>query len=85
MQSILTAIDQQIVNLQRVRALLESNSTGATKRRGRPPASAKVHTISAHAPATKRRKRGKMSAEGRARIVAAQKARWAKVKKAAKA
>ncbi len=29
----------------------------------------------------KKRRKGKMSAEGRARIIAAQKARWAKVKK----
>ena len=33
------------------------------------------------APAKKKRKRGNMSEEGRAAIVAAQKARWAKVKK----
>ena len=37
----------------------------------------------AAAPA-KKKKRKQMSAEGRARIVAAQKARWAKVKKTAK-
>ena len=35
--------------------------------------------------ASPRRKKGKMSAEGRARIVAAQKARWAKIKSGAKA
>lgn len=35
-------------------------------------------------PVTKRRKRRKMSAQGRARIAAAQKARWAKVNRAAK-
>jgi len=34
--------------------------------------------------ATRGRKRGKMSAEGRARIAAAQKARWAKIRAAKK-
>jgi hypothetical protein len=35
-------------------------------------------------PARRRRRRGKLSPEGRAAIIAAQKARWAKVKKAKK-
>jgi hypothetical protein len=47
---------------------------------GRPRA---AKTTTEHAPAAPARK-NRMSAEGRARIAAAQKARWAKAKKAAK-
>jgi hypothetical protein len=69
---ILTAIDEEIARLQQAKSLL----TGTTTKRspGRPPATA------ASAPTKKRT----MSAAGRARIAAAQKARWAKVKKAPK-
>jgi hypothetical protein len=61
---ILTEIDAEIARLERAKMLL----TGATTKRspGRPPAS----------PGKKRT----MSAAGRARIAAAQKARWAKAK-----
>lgn len=84
--SILAAIDEQISNLQRVRNLLATAPAVTGKRRGRPPVAAKAKNIAASsAPATGKRKRRKMSAEGRARIVAAQKARWAKVRKSAKA
>jgi hypothetical protein len=60
---------KEIEALQAELAELFGNKTGATgltapKRRGRPPGAAG--------------KRGKMSAEGRARIAAAAKARWAK-------
>jgi len=48
------------------------------KRRGRPPKS----VASPAAPVVKTRKKRTMSPEGRARIAAAQKARWAKAKKA---
>jgi len=66
---IVQSIDDEIDRLQRLRALL----TGHTPplKRGFPPSEQA-------APA---RKRSTMSAEGRARIAAAQKARWAKVKK----
>lgn len=83
--SILEAIDQQISDLQRVRGLLSAGPLVGGKRRGRPPGSTKVKTISAHAGVPAKRKKRKMSAEGRARIVAAQKARWAKSRKSAKA
>jgi hypothetical protein len=67
---LLIQIDAEIAQLQQARAVL----TGAqTKRRpGRPVGSGK------------RKKKRTMSPEGRARIAAAQKARWAQAKKAAK-
>jgi hypothetical protein len=82
-ESILTAIDQQIANLEHVRKLLATTPVTTKKRLGRPPATAK--NISAHATTPGKRKKRKMSAEGRARIVAAQKARWAKIRKSSKA
>ena len=66
-------------------ALLGGQNTPVTgsqipvKRRGRPPGSGKTITV-----AKKNGGKRKMSAEGRARIVAAQKKRWAAVKKKAK-
>jgi len=49
---------------------------GEPKRRGRPPGSGKAAKATAPDGTTKKRRR--MSAEGRARIAAAAKARWAK-------
>ncbi|MEZ5328163.1 MAG: hypothetical protein R3F19_24225 [Verrucomicrobiales bacterium] len=49
------------------------------KKRGRKPGSKNKSTTDSGAPAKKSAKR-KMSPEGRARIIAAQKARWAKAK-----
>jgi hypothetical protein len=67
---ILTLIDADIAHLKQARALL----AGADKRGpGRPKSTA-----------AKPKQKGKISPEGRARIAAAQKARWAKQKKAAK-
>jgi hypothetical protein len=80
--SILEAIDEQISDLQRVRGLLSAAAPVTGKRRGRPPGRAKA--IAAHASVPGQRKKRKMSAEGRARIVAAQKARWARIRKSAK-
>jgi hypothetical protein len=68
--SVVAQIDQEILRLQQVRALLTQNSTAP--RRGRPRVNA----------AEKPAKRHTMSAEGRARIAAAQKKRWAKQKAA---
>jgi hypothetical protein len=67
---ILTLIDAEIAQLQQARALLTG---GVKKGPGRPKS----------AVAKPKRKR-KMSPEGRAHIVAAQKARWAAKRKAAK-
>lgn len=81
-EDILSEIDAEISRLQQVKALLGdggSLGTAVVKRKpGRPPLSASQHV--AARPKTKRRM---MSAEGRAKIAAAQKARWAKSKKAA--
>ena len=69
-------IADQIQQLEaQLAAILGSGSAPAAERQvGRPPkqpAEAKVKAT---------RKRGKMSAAGRANIVAAQKARWAKIR-----
>ncbi len=85
MNKILEAIDAEIAKLEEVRALLASSpDVGAAieqqaARRGRPKGSSKK----AAAPAKKSAKRV-LSAEGKARIAAAQKARWAAKKRAAK-
>jgi hypothetical protein len=91
---ILEAIDQQITQLQKARALL-ADTAGETpvitatkeqiepagKRRGRPKGSVSKKSV-AVAPVAKKTARRTMSAEGKARIAAAQKARWAAQKKA---
>jgi len=71
-ESIIQAIDTQIVRLQEVRTILSGISTLVVKRRrGRPPALL-----------TATPKKRKLSPEGRAKIAAAQKKRWAAVKAA---
>lgn len=62
---LLSAIDSEIATLQQARALLAGQDG---HRAPRMPSGSKRH------------KRHKMSAEGRARIVAAQRKRWAKLK-----
>lgn len=52
----------------------------AAKRRGR----RRRRKVVSASPKAKRRKRSKLSAAGRANIIAAQKARWAKIKAAKK-
>jgi hypothetical protein len=79
-QAIITALDTEIARLQGVKALLASSNahalTGNLKRGpGRPKKAASVV-----AP----KKRTGISPEARERIAVAQKARWAKVRKAAK-
>jgi hypothetical protein len=82
---ILEAIDQQISQLQQARALLtnQASQLQTGKRRGRPKSS-DSKTAKANAPAAVKTAKRTMSAEGRARIAAAQKARWAAKKKATK-
>ncbi len=81
--SILSEIDAEIARLQQAKALLGSTTSSvsavAKRKPGRPPASASA-TSQASKTIGKRRM---MSPEGRAKIAAAQKARWAKSKKAA--
>jgi hypothetical protein len=71
-ESILAEIDAEIERLERAKALL----SGVSIKRG--PGRPKSNAV-ASAPRKPRRRR--MSAEGRARIAAGQKARWAKVRK----
>jgi hypothetical protein len=76
--TIIHAIDAQIASLQEARAILLG--TNIKRGPGRPRASAAPGPDVSPKQARKR----KMSAEGRARIASAQKARWAKRMKAAK-
>jgi hypothetical protein len=69
---VIQSIDAEIARLEKARALLNGHVSTPAKR-GRPLGSA-VTTKTTSKP------RRKMSAEGRARIAAAQKARWAKAK-----
>lgn len=69
--AILAAIDAEIQRLQHARSVLSGNTVG-TRGPGRP----KVSSTASN--------RRRLSAEARAKIAAAQKARWAKAKKGAK-
>jgi hypothetical protein len=71
-QEILSQIDKEIAKLTKVREAL----TGIPTKRG--PGRPRLSAVAK--PATKKKAKRKMSAEGRARIAAAQKARWAKLK-----
>jgi hypothetical protein len=85
---IVLTIDAEISRLQQAKALLTNTSsvTHAKRKPGRPAATVGVGKSTSFNPAefdAKPRKRRVLSAEARARIAAAQKARWAKFKKAA--
>jgi hypothetical protein len=67
--AIIQTIDAEIARLEKARALLNGNTTSPEKR---------TRPFGSTPPA--KGKRRKISAEGRARIAAAQKARWAKAK-----
>ena len=69
---IIQFIDAEIARLQQARALL--NGHAAPAKRGRPIGSGAT-------PQTAKPVRRKITPEGRARIAAAQKARWAKIKR----
>ena len=71
-QEILSQIDKEIAQLMKVKEALTGIPTKRGPGRPRLAATAK--------PAGKKKAKRKMSAEGRARIAAAQKARWAKLK-----
>jgi hypothetical protein len=68
---IIQTIDAEIARLEKTRALLNGDTTSAARR--------EQSLISKST--SKAQKRRKISAEGRARIAAAQKARWAKTKR----
>jgi hypothetical protein len=85
---IVLAIDSEISRLKQAKALLTDTSslTHAKRKPGRPAAASGSGKATSFNPAefdAKPRKRLGMSAAGRARIAAAQKARWAKFKKGA--
>ena len=83
---IIWQIDVEISLLQQARALLSESDSGKVKRKpGRPSGSRVVKSLPvALPPKAITQPRRKMSAAGRARIAAAMKARWAKVRRAAK-
>ena len=76
-RSIIAEIDAEIGRLQQAKFLLGGEVT-PKKGRGRPP-----KTLLATSDSAKPQRRT-MSAAGKARIAAAQKARWAKIRKAKK-
>jgi hypothetical protein len=85
MVDIIGEIDAEISRLQQAKALLSGTDSVAAKRRpGRPIGSGSPKTIPVALPSAKVQPRRKMSAAGRARIAAAMKMRWAKVRRAAK-
>lgn len=81
---ILLSIDAEISRLEQVRELLRgtSNDRRPTRKSSRPARTSGRSTSfnPAEFPAPTRRRR-KLSADGRAKIAAAQRARWAKIKK----
>ena len=76
-KEIIAQLDTEIARLQEVKSILSGTTTPKAKR-GRPNKA----SIAVIAPVAAKRI---LSPEARARIAAAQKARWAKVKKAKKA
>lgn len=85
--NIVLAIDAEISRLQQAKALLADSSipTQVKGKLGRPAATAVSGKATSFDPphfGAKPRRRRSLSAAGRARIAAAQKARWAKIKKA---
>jgi hypothetical protein len=85
---IILAIDTEISRLQRAKALLTDtfNLTHAKRKPGRPATTSGSGKATSFNPAdfdAKPKTRRGMSAAGRARIAAAQKARWARFKKVA--
>lgn len=80
--NILLAIDQEILKLQQVRALLVTSETSGPiiKDPGRPKGSINKKAE----PTIPKTLKRTMSIEGKARIAAAQKKRWAAVKRASK-
>jgi hypothetical protein len=75
---IIAQIDSEIARLEHVKSILSSTTaTTATKAKRGPKPKTALTPITI--------KKRTLSPEARARIVAAQKARWAKVRKAAKA
>ena len=87
-QDVIYQIDSEIAKLQQAKALLGGGAATVTSptvkgKRGRPKGSkSAVKTVPVKAVAAKKTRKP-LSAEARKRIADAQKARWAKAKKAA--
>jgi hypothetical protein len=77
--TLIRELDLEIARLQQVKDIL-TEAPAKTKSRSKSKGS-KPATSFAHGSNKAPQKRSRMSPEGRARIAAAQKARWAKVKK----
>ena len=75
LDNLIAEIDAEIAQLRQARVLLSGAASPAAKKTGRPASGAK-----AIAPKWMKKKR-RISPEGRARIVAAVKVRWARQKK----
>lgn len=87
LSTIIQAIDSEIAKLRGVKHLLNGNSSAPGKRKPGRPAKAAPSSFGGNAPtvaAPKKRGTHTMSAEARARIGAAQKARWARLRKSKK-
>jgi hypothetical protein len=82
--TLISSIDADITKLQQARALLDGAATPVAKKRGRPAKAAGAAAGAVKTAAKPVKKMRTLSPEGRARIAAAAKARWAAVKKAAK-
>ena len=83
---IIRQIDVEISHLRQAKELLSETDSSVVKRKpGRPSGSRVVKSLPVALPSKAiTQPRRKMSAAGRARIAAAMKARWAKVRRAAK-
>jgi hypothetical protein len=77
--NLIVQIDAEIARLKQAHTLLSGGVPIAAKKRGRPAGAMKTAGKSA-----KKKAKHKISPEGRARIAAAVKARWAAQKKPAK-
>jgi hypothetical protein len=69
---IIQSIEKEIARLEQAKALLKGDTTASAKSR---------RSLNYKPSTTAKPQRRKISAEGRARIAAAQKARWAKTKR----
>jgi hypothetical protein len=78
LQAALVGYQQQLADIQ-------TKMTELRRRLGHAPAAAPARAPSASAAPSSSGRKHRMSAEGRARIAAAQRARWAKFKKKSKA
>jgi hypothetical protein len=84
-QEILEYIDSEIARLQQAKVLLNGGAPASTKRGAAKPAPVAATSFEFGTDATPApQKRRRLSAQARARIAAAQKLRWAKVRAAKK-